>query len=149
MNVCTVFYHNLHLLPCGPSNSYSYSGLDPSSRKPIFYWVVSNVRYKLRLSTTEQITDLVIVVVTLKETAHVMSGTSGTCDHLPHIFICTAHKVSELDKQKEEEAKILHSIKEASALMSVSELAKGVVYTEPLVTGSVHPHNCEAVNSRG
>jgi ATP-dependent RNA helicase DDX41 len=50
-----------------------------------------------------------------------------------------AHKVSELDKQKEEEAKILHSIKEASALMSVSELAKGVVYTEPLVTGWCPP----------
>lgn len=49
--------------------------------------------------------------------------------------VFTAHKVSELDKQKEEEAKILHNIKEASALMSVSELAKGVVYKEPLVTG--------------
>ena len=48
---------------------------------------------------------------------------------------CAAHKVSELDKQKEEEAKILHNIKETSALMSVAELAKGVVYTEPLVTG--------------
>ena len=58
------------------------------------------------------------------------------------LVFCTAHKVSELDKQKEEEAKILHSIKEASALMSVSELAKGVVYTEPLVTGSVHLCNC-------
>lgn len=46
-----------------------------------------------------------------------------------------AHKVSELDKQMEEEAKILHNIKEASALMSVSELAKGVIYTEPLTTG--------------
>ena len=50
-------------------------------------------------------------------------------------LLCAAHKVSELDKQKEEEEKILHSIKEASALMSVSELAKGVVYTEPLTTG--------------
>ena len=56
-------------------------------------------------------------------------------------WLCTifltfaAHKVSELDKQKEEEAKILHNIKETSALMSVAELAKGVVYTEPLVTG--------------
>ena len=58
------------------------------------------------------------------------------------LVFCIAHKVSELDKQKEEEAKILHSIKEASALMSVSELAKGVVYTEPLVTGSVHLCNC-------
>ena len=57
----------------------------------------------------------------------------------------TAHKVSELDKQKEEEAKILHSIKEASALMSVSELAKGVVYTEPLVTGSVHLCICVVI----
>ena len=50
-------------------------------------------------------------------------------------LFCAAHKVSELDKQKEEEEKILHNIKEASALMSVSELAKGVVYTEPLTTG--------------
>ena len=57
------------------------------------------------------------------------------CVYIHLIFVCAAHKVSELDKQKEEEAKILHSIKEASALMSVSELAKGVVYTEPLVTG--------------
>ena len=54
---------------------------------------------------------------------------------VPHISV--AHKVSELDKQKEEEAKILHSIKEASALMSVAEIAKGVIYTEPLVTGLV------------
>lgn len=53
------------------------------------------------------------------------------------VHIAAAHKVSELDKQKEEEAKILHDIKEASALMSVAELAKGVVYTEPLVTGLV------------
>ena len=51
------------------------------------------------------------------------------------MFVSSAHKVSELDKQKEEEAKILHNIKESSALMSVAELAKGVVYTEPLVTG--------------
>ena len=61
---------------------------------------------------------------------------------IQYFCVCTAHKVSELDKQKEEEDKILHSIKEASALMSVSELAKGVVYTEPLVTGSVHLHSC-------
>ena len=37
----------------------------------------------------------------------------------------------------EEEAKILHNIKESSALMSVTELAKGVLYTEPLTTGWV------------
>ena len=60
---------------------------------------------------------------------------TGSYECLVHI--AAAHKVSELDKQKEEEAKILHDIKEASALMSVAELAKGVVYTEPLVTGLV------------
>ena len=48
-----------------------------------------------------------------------------------------AHKVTELDKQLEEEAKILDSLKEASALKSVAELAKEILYTEPLVTGSV------------
>ena len=46
-----------------------------------------------------------------------------------------AHKVSEMDKQREEEAKILHSIQETRALMSVGELAKGVVYSESLRTG--------------
>ena len=49
--------------------------------------------------------------------------------------ISPAHKVSELDKQRQEEEKILHSIQETRALMSVGELAKGVVYTEPLKTG--------------
>ncbi|XP_003384704.3 PREDICTED: probable ATP-dependent RNA helicase DDX41 [Amphimedon queenslandica] len=51
-----------------------------------------------------------------------------------------AHKVSELDKQKEEEEKILHNIQETRALMSVGELAKGVVYKESLVTGWRPPH---------
>ena len=46
-----------------------------------------------------------------------------------------AHKVSELDKQRVEENKILHSIQETRALMSVGELAKGVTYTESLRTG--------------
>jgi len=50
-------------------------------------------------------------------------------------FVPSAHKVSELDKQREEEEKILHSIQETRALMSVGELAKGVIYTEPLKTG--------------
>ncbi len=40
-----------------------------------------------------------------------------------------------MDKQRQEEEKILHSIQETRALMSVGELAKGVVYTEPLKTG--------------
>lgn len=40
-----------------------------------------------------------------------------------------------MDKQREEEAKILHSIQETRALMSVGELAKGVVYSESLKTG--------------
>ena len=46
-----------------------------------------------------------------------------------------AHKVSEMDKQRQEEQKILHSIQETRALMSVGELAKGVTYTESLKTG--------------
>ena len=62
-----------------------------------------------------------------------------------------AHKVSELDKQKQEEQKILHNIQETrgssfyllliyslfiyQALMSVGELAKGVVYKNSIVTG--------------
>ena len=47
----------------------------------------------------------------------------------------TAHRVSELDRQKEEEQKILSSIKETRALMGVAELAKGVVYSEPVKSG--------------
>lgn len=50
-------------------------------------------------------------------------------------FVDTAHKVSELEKQKREEESILHNIQETRALMSVGELAKGVVYTESLTTG--------------
>ena len=48
--------------------------------------------------------------------------------------------MSELDKQRAEETKILHSIQETRALMSVGELAKGVVYTEPLQTGWRAPY---------
>lgn len=47
----------------------------------------------------------------------------------------TANKVSELDKQRVEEEKILHSIQETRALMGVGEIAKGVTYTESLRTG--------------
>lgn len=43
--------------------------------------------------------------------------------------------MSELDKQRVEEDKILHSIQETRALMSVGELAKGVTYTDSLRTG--------------
>lgn len=50
-----------------------------------------------------------------------------------------AHRVSELDRQKEEEKKILHSIKETRALMGVAELAKGVVYSEAIKTGWTPP----------
>lgn len=49
------------------------------------------------------------------------------------VFI--AYKVSELEKQKQEEESILHNIQETRALMSVGELAKGVIYTESLKTG--------------
>lgn len=52
-----------------------------------------------------------------------------------YILPSIAHKVSELDKQRQEEEKILLSIQETRALMSVGELAKGVKYTEPLKTG--------------
>ena len=53
---------------------------------------------------------------------------------------CVAHKVSELDKQLQEEEKILHSIQETRALMGVGELAKGVVYTQSLQTGWRPPY---------
>ena len=70
----------------------------------------------------------------------------------------TAHKVSELEKQQTEEAKILHSIQETRgkwrsmqnvhpppfyvALMSVGELAKGVTYTQSIKTGLAFLHIC-------
>lgn len=61
----------------------------------------------------------------------------------------SAYKISELDKQKQEEAKILHSIQETRALRSVAELAKGVVYTTPLKTGWRPPrYICEAPESK-
>ena len=61
----------------------------------------------------------------------------------------TAHKVSELEKQKREEESILHNIQETRALMSVGELAKGVVYTESLKTGWRPPrYILEASQSR-
>ena len=55
--------------------------------------------------------------------------------HLSSSPFCTAHKVSELDKQRVEEAKILHSIQESRALMGVGEIAKGITYAESLQTG--------------
>lgn len=60
-----------------------------------------------------------------------------------------AYKVSELEKQKQEEESILHNIQETRALMSVGELAKGVVYTESLKTGWQPPRYIrEASQSR-
>ena len=41
---------------------------------------------------------------------------------------------TKLDQQKEEEQRILKSLEESRALMSVGELAKGVQYSTPLVT---------------
>ncbi len=61
-------------------------------------------------------------------------------------FSTLAHKVSELDKQRQEEAKILHSIQETRALMSVGELAKGVVYSKPLQTGWRPPQYIREAN---
>lgn len=73
----------------------------------------------------------------LKKKAEGERGSEVTqCGYYRHTHnSLVVHKVSEMDKQMEEEAKILHNIKESSALMSVSELAKGVMYTEPLTTG--------------
>ena len=39
------------------------------------------------------------------------------------------------EKQLKEEAKLLESVAERSALMGVAELAKGVAYTEAIKTG--------------
>lgn len=44
-------------------------------------------------------------------------------------------KVTAKDKQKEEETRILQSIQEDKALLTVKELAKGITYTEALTTG--------------
>ena len=57
--------------------------------------------------------------------------------------------MSELDKQRQEEEKILHSIQETRALMSVGELAKGVTYKQSLQTGWRPPwYIREAAESR-
>ncbi|XP_071793452.1 probable ATP-dependent RNA helicase DDX41 [Asterias amurensis] len=48
-------------------------------------------------------------------------------------------KVNQLDKQLEEEQKILQSIQEQRALMTVKELAKGITYTQALKTGWLAP----------
>lgn len=57
--------------------------------------------------------------------------------------------MSELEKQKQEEQSILQNIQETRALMSVGELAKGVVYTESLKTGWQPPRYIrEASQSR-
>ncbi|XP_022086635.1 probable ATP-dependent RNA helicase DDX41 [Acanthaster planci] len=48
-------------------------------------------------------------------------------------------KVNQLDKQLEEEQKILQSIQEQRALMTVKELAKGITYTEALKTAWTVP----------
>ncbi|XP_006816434.1 putative ATP-dependent RNA helicase DDX41 [Saccoglossus kowalevskii] len=58
-------------------------------------------------------------------------------------------KETKLDKQLEEEEKILQSIQEQKALMTVKELAKGITYTEALVTGWKPPrYICEMSEAR-
>ena len=44
-------------------------------------------------------------------------------------------KESVREKQLKEEAKLLESVAERSALMGVAELAKGIAYTEAIKTG--------------
>ena len=50
-------------------------------------------------------------------------------------------KESRLEVQRREEARILASVQETTGLMSVEELAKGVVYTEPIKTSWKAPRH--------
>lgn len=50
-----------------------------------------------------------------------------------------SRKVTAKDKQKEEESRILQSIQEDKALLTVKELAKGITYTEAITTGWTPP----------
>lgn len=54
-------------------------------------------------------------------------------------------KESKLDLQRKEEARILASVQETTGLMSVEELAKGVVYTEPIKTSWKPPRHILAM----
>lgn len=51
------------------------------------------------------------------------------------MLLCPGRKVTAKDKQKEEESRILQSIQEDKALLTVKELAKGITYTEAITTG--------------
>lgn len=53
--------------------------------------------------------------------------------------IAEAKKVSAIEKQLKEEQKILESVAEKTALMGVSELAKGIQYEDPIRTGWTPP----------
>jgi len=53
--------------------------------------------------------------------------------------IAEERKESVVEKQRKEEEKILASVAETTALMGVSELASGVVYTEPIKTSWTPP----------
>ncbi|XP_053208812.1 ATP-dependent RNA helicase abstrakt-like [Panonychus citri] len=55
-------------------------------------------------------------------------------------------KETALEKQLEEEKKILESIAEKKALMGVAELAKGIQYTEPIKTGWKLPKYIEEMS---
>lgn len=51
-------------------------------------------------------------------------------------FFIVANKETAFEKQVKEEEKILESVAEKTALMGVAELAKGIEYTDPILTGS-------------
>lgn len=53
--------------------------------------------------------------------------------------IAEAKKVSAIEKQLKEEAKILESVTEKTALMGVAELAKGIQYEDPIRTAWTPP----------
>lgn len=62
-------------------------------------------------------------------------------------MLVTAKKVSAVERQLKKEEEILEIVAEKKALMGVSELAKGIQYSEPIKTRSVDLlkvliHNC-------
>lgn len=50
------------------------------------------------------------------------------------IFYFSAKKVSAVERQLKKEEEILEIVAEKKALMGVSELAKGIQYSEPIKT---------------
>ena len=62
---------------------------------------------------------------------------SKTCsqDSQKTVGIFSARKETVREKQLKEEEQILQSVAEKTALMGVAELAKGILYKDPIKTG--------------